>query len=118
MILQYAKENIVYLIVEKKLEAEDYEVINEFFKIRTEKFGKLNCYIELKNLQENICEHSCSGSNFKFLSNWEFRKIAIVSYGKIEEDIDDLLTSFTSPEFKYFRVKDKAEAKIWIEDYA
>ena len=113
-ILETQKDNLIAVKLEGKISKSDVEKIHPLIHNITEKGKKADFYFEM---------HDFHGYNFQGL--WadfkvdtshlsDYGKMAFVGENKWQEWAARATNFFTSSEVKYFDLKDKEQAKQWI----
>ncbi len=107
--------NIVYTIARGKLDDEDYDQILPLVRSKVKEYGKVSWYFQMEDFKGWTMNAFWRDLQFDFRNSDKMEKIAMVGENKWEEVMSDFMKPFTRAEIRYFDLKDKDEARKWIE---
>ncbi|MGK7393358.1 MAG: STAS/SEC14 domain-containing protein [Candidatus Cyclobacteriaceae bacterium M3_2C_046] len=112
-LIETDKEKVLGLEVTGKINKQDYELINPKIDNAIKKYGKINLYLEIKDLEGFTPK--AAWEDFKEIKHWnEFEKIAIIGKDDWETMVTGLTNLVIPGEVRYFDFSEKHIALDWI----
>lgn len=115
-ILNSTTEDVVALKVEGKIQKSDYDELHKHIETKTNDHQKINMYMELENIEGVTPKAALDDvmTYFKYVT--DFGKIAVVGEEKWGSLIAGTSGEFYSAHIRFFTMKQKEQAKNWIEN--
>jgi len=113
-ILEITKDNLIAAKLEDKISKKDVEKIHPLIHNIVEKGKRVNFYFEMHDFHGYDLQGLWADLKIDASHLSDYGKMAFVGEKKWQEWAAKATNFFTSSEVKYFDLKDKEEALIWI----
>lgn len=108
--------DFIYLLVDGKLEASDYDFFIPEIEQQIDQYGKINLLVELKNFQGWTLGAAWEDTKFGIRHFNDIKRLAIVGDQNWEKGMAFFAKAFTMAEVKYFDTSSRKEAISWVND--
>jgi len=109
------KDNLISATISGKISKSDVEKIHPLIHKIIEKGSKVDFYFEMKNFEGYTLKGFWEDIKVDSAHISDYGKMAFVGEKKWQEWAAKATDFFTKSEVKYFDLKDKERAKIWIK---
>lgn len=113
-ILNSEKDNLISAKLSGKISKQDVKIVHSKIHDVLEKNEKVNFYFEMENLEGYTTKGFLEDIKTDNAHFSDYGKMAFVGENKWQEWVIKITDFFTSSEVKYFGLKNKQEAVIWI----
>jgi hypothetical protein len=116
-IIDIKQDNIIVTIATGQLQQKDLEKVHPIIHSILDKGLKIRWYFEMNNFNGWIIKELWQDFNLSVAHEKDYERIAILGDEKWQGWATEFMMPFTNANIKYFNIKQKEEAKIWIESH-
>lgn len=113
-VLDQTKDNLVAIKVDKKIEGEDYNKLNQLVNGALSENRRANLYIEMGSIEGLSPMAIWEDLKFDFKNYDNLEKVAIVGEKDWEEYMTNMYDKFTNADVKFFEKSKKENALEWV----
>lgn len=118
MIATYIKDSTVYMIAQRKLDANDHENLIPMLMDHIESHSQVSWYIEMENFEGWTASAYWKGIELELPDEERLKRVALVGNIEWQELFMEVLMPFSRAHIKFFGPEEKNPAKKWVNSHS